>query len=258
MITTENPGYRIEGKKLLDGISACFKAHEISMIIGPNGAGKSTLIKLLSGEITPTAGTVSIEEKDIRSASKTDLAKNRAVLSQGIELAFPLTVEEVVMMGRYPHFGNHPSPADKEICRESMAYFQVDTFINRNYMTLSGGEKQRVHFARIAAQIWPDATQSTKYLLLDEPLSHLDIYYQYDFMGKLKDLMKNQPMVVIGVVHDLNLAYRFADQILLLHNAKLLASGTPQQVFTKEYMQAAFLMEPSFLENEHGERFLCF
>ncbi|MCB0703968.1 MAG: heme ABC transporter ATP-binding protein [Saprospiraceae bacterium] len=258
MIKAENISYSIKGKNLLHGISLSFNPDEISMIIGPNGAGKSTLIKLLSQQISCTSGNIQYNNRDMKLFAKSELAKVRAVLSQNTHMVFPLSVEEVVMMGRYPHFHDKPTRLDKEICEQTMAFFKVDEMAKRNYLTLSGGEQQRVHFARVTAQIWPDNTKSTKVLLLDEPLTYLDIYYQHEFLTILKQLMQLQSMVIIGVVHDLNLAYKFADKVTLLSKGNLLAHGNTELVCTKENIKKAFLIEPSILKNEKGERFLCF
>lgn len=258
MITTENIGYSIKGKPLLQNISLSFCPNEISMIIGPNGAGKSTLIHLLSREYVCSTGNIKFNDMDLNHIPLDELAKVRAVLSQSTHLAFPLTVKEVVMMGRYPHFKEKPSKEDNEICEQTMAFFKVDELVNRNYLTLSGGEKQRVQFARVTAQVWPDANAATKVLLLDEPLTYLDIYYQHEFLNLLKRLMQRQSMIVVGVVHDLNLAYKYADKVSLLHRGSLLAQGGPDKVFTKENIQTAFKVEPSILTTSQGERVLWF
>ncbi len=255
MVTTENIGYSINGKILLDKVSLTLHPNEITMVIGPNGAGKSTFIKLLSQQMPCTTGQVRFEEKNIKSMDKADMARIRAVLSQSIEMVFPLTVEQVIMMGRYPHFKSQPTQTDRDICQKAINFFNVATLVNRNYLTLSGGEKQRVHFARVAAQIWPDKNETTKYLLLDEPLTYLDVYYQYEFMRLLKKLMSLQSMVVVGVVHDLNLAYRYGNQVVLLHNGTVLASGTRETVFTPENILTAFKVDAHILTDNKGNKF---
>lgn len=258
MITTKNIGFAIKDKDLLKNISLHFHPNEISMIVGPNGAGKSTLIHLLSQEHICTSGSITFNGKGLYQFPFNEMAKIRAVLSQNTQLAFPLTVEEVVIMGRYPHYKDKPNKVDKEICQQTMAFFNVTELAKRNYLTLSGGEKQRVHFARVTAQIWPDNNDQTKILLLDEPLTYLDIYYQYEFLNLLKRLIKMQSMIIIGVVHDLNLAYKYADKVSLLHNGGLLADGTPNEVFTKENIQRAFKVSSSVVSTSAGEKVLCF
>lgn len=256
MIYTKNLAYKVKGKTLLNDISLTFNPNEITMVIGANGAGKSTLIKLLSQQLTSTNGTIFYGDKTVENISTGKLAKVRAVLSQNVDLAFPLTVEQIVMMGRYPHFDGKPKEVDYEICKKAIDFFDISPMVNRNYLTLSGGEKQRVHFARIAAQIWPDSNEQTKYLLLDEPLTYLDVYYQYEFMRKIKELMKLQHMVVIGVVHDLNLAYRYADRMVLLHQGSTLAAGIPQVVFTPDNILNAFKVKARILKDDDGKEYV--
>lgn len=260
MIRVENVSYSVKGKKLISDISLSFLPDEISMIIGANGAGKSTLIKVLSKQIAVSEGNVYVEDQELGEIQRADFARRAAVLSQNIEISFPLSVEEIVMMGRYPHFRNKPRPVDKEVCEEAIDFFNVRPLLGRNYLTLSGGERQRVNFARVAAQIWPESREATKVklLFLDEPLTYLDIYYQYEFLEKLKQLMGMQSMIVVGVVHDLNLAYQYAHQVVLLHQGELVTHGAGEEVFTREHIKNAFHLEPSLVTNEVGERFLCF
>ncbi|HQQ97955.1 MAG TPA: heme ABC transporter ATP-binding protein [Cyclobacteriaceae bacterium] len=252
MIEVKNLTVAVGPKLLLDDVSARFESGKMNLIIGPNGAGKSTLIKVISRQLTPTSGTVLQHARDLKQYSDEELAKSRAVLSQHIDLAFPLTVWEVVMMGRYPHFVNSPVALDEQAVEESMAYFDVTALANRNYMTLSGGEKQRVHFARVLSQVWFSKPNEPRYLLLDEPLTFLDVHYQMQFMTRLRRLLTDTNLTVIGVVHDLNLAARFADTILLLNHARVQAFGSKEAVLSPEHLQAAFHLEPIIHRTERG------
>jgi iron complex transport system ATP-binding protein len=187
-----------------------------------------------------------------------ELARVRAVLSQSVELSFPLRVSEVVMMGRYPHFTGKPGPADERACEEVMRFFDVAEMANRDYLTLSGGEKQRVHFARVLAQVWSPMPGKSRYLFLDEPLTFLDIYYQFEFMGKLRELLKAGDLVIVGVVHDLDLAARFGDSILLLHQGRVLACGPRSEVLTRENIKTAFRLDPTILRDGDKSMHLVF
>src|SRR5689334_2224895 len=159
MLEAKEVTFRVGNTALISDVSVKFEAGRLHLIIGPNGAGKSTLIKVLARLLRPHVGEVRYEGEDVRHASEAELAKRRAVLSQAVEVAFPLTVREVVMMGRYPHFGGRPGPVDEKIADELMQFFDVTEFAARNYQTLSGGERQRVNFARVLAQLWHDGPE---------------------------------------------------------------------------------------------------
>ncbi|WP_339699624.1 heme ABC transporter ATP-binding protein [uncultured Marixanthomonas sp.] len=258
MIQTQNITYKIGDKVILDDISVTFKPGNLNLIIGPNGAGKSTLVKVICNQIKAKNGSVQYGNKNLTEMTVAQLAKMRAVLSQNIELAFPLQVSEVVMMGRYPHFSVKPTQKDETACEEAMRFFDVWDMANRDYMTLSGGEKQRVHFARVVAQIWyPPENNTGRYLVLDEPLTFLDVHYQFHFMHKLTELLKQKDIVIVGVVHDLNLAAKFADHIVLLDHGKLLAAGPKAEVLTKQHIKTAYRLEP-IIHNEKESMYLFF
>jgi len=260
MLEAKNITFRVGAKELVSDISAVFKPGKLNMIIGPNGAGKSTLIKILARSLKPRAGTVEYNGAEVTNESDADLAKHRAVLSQAVEVAFPLTVREIVLMGRYPHFGGRPGPHDQEIVDELMKFFEVTGFSTRNYQTLSGGERQRVNFARVLAQLWKTGNDSgpCRYLFLDEPLTFLDIHHQIDFMKKIREFSAQPDVVTVGVVHDLNLAARFADHILMIDKGRSAASGTPTEVLTAENIRSVFGVEPTFVPLETTGMHLIF
>jgi len=252
MIKANNISYKIGNKPILKDISVSFQPGKINLILGPNGAGKSTLVKVICNQLKPQEGTVFYEGIDIKNTSVAELAKVRAVLSQNTELAFPLKVKEVVTMGRYPHFSVNPTAKDEQAVEEAMHFFDVEEMADRDYLTLSGGEKQRVHFARVVSQIWYPSGKGCRYLVLDEPLTFLDVHYQFQFMHKLRELLKKQDMVIVGVVHDLNLAAKFADHLVLLNNGELLASGAKEEVLNAENMKTAYRLEPVIHNDERG------
>lgn len=265
MLEAQNITFRAGQKTLIEEFSASFAPGKLHLIIGPNGAGKSTIIKILSRFLKPQTGKIEYEGINISQTSESDLAKRRAVLSQAIEIAFPLTVREVVMMGRYPHFGGNPGNIDEMIVNELMEFFEVAEFSDRNYQTLSGGERQRVNFARVLAQLWsnssevnPTNRQPCRYLFLDEPLTFLDIRHQIEFMKKVRNFAGFQNVVTVGVVHDLNLAARFADQIILLNHGRVTAIGNPQEVLTKENIVSVFGINPIPVSMEKSGLFFIF
>jgi iron complex transport system ATP-binding protein len=270
MLEASDITFRVGSKALVSDMSVSFAPGRLHLIIGPNGAGKSTLVKVLARLLRPQTGRVEYEGADVRDASDAELAKRRAVLSQAVEVAFPLTVREVVMMGRYPHFGVRPGPVDEKIADELMDFFDVTEFAGRNYQTLSGGERQRVNFARVLSQLWradsgqpaaPDSGStraSCRYLFLDEPLTFLDIRHQIEFMKKVRLFTDAPDVVTVGVVHDLNLAARFADQIVMLNDGRVVATGTAAEVLTAERIREVFGVEPTFVPVEHSGLHLIF
>lgn len=252
MLTVEQATWQIGSRTILAGITASFDEAKMHLILGPNGSGKSTLMRILSGQLAPTNGQVMYGDTPVCTRDLASLARYRAVLSQQVEVAFPMTAHEVVMMGRYPHFTAHPSAADYNVVEEAMEFFDVVNLAGQLYSTLSGGEKQRVHFARVLAQIWRPTDGDTRYLLMDEPLTFLDIYYQYHVLEKLKQWLTQQRIVFVGVVHDLNLAMRFADTILLLHQGRSVAHGKPAEVMIPENIRDVFQVNARM---HHDERY---
>ncbi len=221
MISLQNIGYKADQKWLLQNVSFGIEPGEFVVIMGMNGAGKSTLLKLLSGIMKPSAGSIHYENKPLHSFSPEALSTKRAVLSQQHSLSFNVTVEEVVLMGRYPYMDNQPTGTDKKMIRQSMDRMGIAHLANRYYHTLSGGEAQKVQMSRVLSQIGNTDADNQKILLLDEPVSHLDIKYQYQLLRVAKQLT-SQFVTVIAVLHDINLATVYADRILFLKDGQLL------------------------------------
>ncbi|WP_045458433.1 heme ABC transporter ATP-binding protein [Sporocytophaga myxococcoides] len=258
MLKVCSVSFEIGGKKILQDISLTLEPGKMNLILGPNGSGKSTLIKVFSGLLRPTAGEVSVGNQALRSYSNNDLAKVRAVLSQQTDLPFSLTVRDVVLMGRYPHFGGKATPKDHQICEELMKYFELYELADRNYQTLSGGEKQRVQFVRVMSQIsLLSDDSSVKYLILDEPLTYLDIYYQLHFMTKLREILRAN-LVIVGVVHDLNLAAQFADNLILMKEGKILMQGPPEVAMTSETLYELYKVQVKIKRLDEAPMHLIF
>lgn len=214
------------GKRLaIDDVSVELHAGEMVALIGPNGAGKSTLLRLLTGFLTPDHGERHIEGRPLESWSPEALSRRRAVMLQSTQLHADWPVETVVAMGRSP-WGKTPDP---QMIQQVMVETGCDHLAGRRYPSLSGGEQQRVQLARSLAQLWREETPQG-WLFLDEPTSALDLYYQQHLLRLLKRLTRGGQLHVCVVLHDLNLAALWADRILLLHQGKLVAQGTPQEV----------------------------
>jgi iron complex transport system ATP-binding protein len=248
MLKTENIYFRIGKKLILNGIDAQFNPGEFNMILGPNGSGKSTFLKIFSGEIKGYEGSVFYNGKKIDQHNKEELAKYRAVMSQQPELIFPLMVEEVVMMGRYPHFTFNPNKKDEAICNAVMERMNLASFKERNYLTLSGGEKQRVQYARVLAQIWEKPATGFRYLFLDEPLNSLDVNYQQEFLQIAREFT-NDETVLIAVMHDINLAVQYADKLFFLKEGELAAHGKPKDILSSQLIKDVFDVKATLINN---------
>ena len=248
MLRTENISFSVGKKQILKNVSASFLPGEFNMILGPNGSGKSSFLKIFSGEINKFQGTVLYDDKKIKELRKEELAKKRAVMSQQADLSFPLLVEEVVMMGRYPHFTFNPNKKDITICNEVIERMNLVEFKERNYLTLSGGEKQRVQYARVLAQVWERPTDGYRYLFLDEPLNSLDINYQHEFLQVAVELIKDHT-VLIAVMHDINLAAHYADNLFFFKEGELIIHGKPKDILSAAMIEKVFKIKTTVIGN---------
>ncbi len=204
-------------------------------MIGPNGAGKTTLIKAVSGVIPIEQGSIHIDGQDLLKMNAQQRAKLVAVIPQARNLPPAYTTREVVLMGRTPYIGwlGKITHQDEEITQQAMIRTQVDALDNRRMDEISGGEQQRVLVARAIAQ-------NPKILLLDEPTTHLDIQFQINLLEMIHSLAHHDHLAVLMAIHDLNLAARFADRVILLVDGQIQAMGTPREVLTAETLSAAY------------------
>lgn len=236
MLRAESVGYEIEKRPLLKDISFSLRPGEMVAILGANGAGKSTLMTLLSGEKQPNCGRVILDGKDISAYTKKELAGKRAMLKQHNTLSLAFTVAEVVMMGRYGCYGSKPLEKDLLAVTETMFVCGLTDLADRSMLNLSGGEQQRVHLARVLAQVW-DCKNAL--LLLDEPLSSMDMQYQHQTLAIAAALAK-KGFTVVSVLHDVNLASQYASRILMLKSGRKWWDGTPAEVLTSPHLFSAF------------------
>lgn len=216
----------IDGQPILADIDLEIRAGEVLALVGPNGAGKSTLLSVLSGDLRPTRGSVTVDGRDIRDIRHLELARLRSVLTQENQVSFPFTVTEVVEMGRSPWQRTSSRDDDERAIAEAIKATDVSHLAARRYTSLSGGEKARVSLARVLAQ-------GTPTVFLDEPTAALDLRHQEEVMTTAAGLARSGRAVVV-VVHDLSLAAAYADRVALVASGRLETAGTPTEVFTAE------------------------
>jgi iron complex transport system ATP-binding protein len=247
-IRVNDASVRIKNKPLLDGINLELISGELLVAIGPNGAGKSTLLKVISGEVEVDQGQARLDESPISSYSLQDLSMMMAVLPQHTELHFPFEVQQVIALGRIPHDSGNRRNA--EIVDEVMQLLEIVHLARRDYTTLSGGEMQRVQFARALCQLWHISTQG--FLLLDEPTSSLDLSHQHAVLSVAKDMSK-KGIGVFVVLHDMNLAARYADRIVLMNAGGIVQQGSPGEVLTEGNLQAVFGVNIKVMSHPEGD-----
>jgi heme transport system ATP-binding protein len=227
---------RVGRKTLLDDVSLSVAAGEVVVLAGPNGAGKSTLLRVLSGELRPSAGAVALRGRAIASYTSRELARHRAVLSQSTQVAFPFTVGEVVRMGA----GDGGGREVERLVASALEDVGLSALSDRVITTLSGGEQQRAHFARVLVQLACGlAANGPGLLLLDEPTASLDLRHQLDLLA-IAGLCAKRDHAVVMILHDLNLAALSAQRIVIMDQGKVAASGTPVETVTDEVLHRVF------------------
>lgn len=233
-LAVPSPAKRSAQHGLVNNVNFDMPAGEVLAIIGPNGAGKSSLLKAIMGELAFN-GTVSMPTI---SPIPNLRAKQLAILHQQNSLNFPFSVSEVVELGRTPH--STGKKEDQRIVAKALELMDISYLADRVYTELSGGEKQRTQLARVFCQLWePAANTPTRLLILDEPLSALDLGHQHDIMRAVKQFA-SQGVSIIMVLHDINMAARYADRLLAMLCSEQIALGSPQDVITPEIMQTLF------------------
>ena len=249
MISAQNITVAVGEKRLVSSISVSVNPGEVVAMIGANGAGKSTTLKALCGEVIPDEGTVSLNGKPLRDWSALERARQMAVLPQSSSLSFGLRVDEIVALGRLPTEGLVTKEEDQRIIQEAMERTDIAHLASRSYMTLSGGEKLRAHLSRTIAQILGPTTGESRVLLLDEPTSSLDLNHQLRVLEIVRELA-GEGIGVFAILHDLNLAARFADRLYVLKNGVCLEEGEVKKVLRPEMLLDAFGLKARLVEVE--------
>lgn len=230
--------FEAQGTALLKGVSGEFTGGGIHAIVGQNGAGKTTLLRCLSKELTPQAGQISLQQRNLRDWSFAELAQSRAVLSQQQELAFAFSVTQLIELGLEVVGG---TPAQRQArLKVLLDMCDLQALAERNYLTLSGGEQKRAQLARVLAQLWPEDWQvddafAGKWLLLDEWSDGLDLKHQVQIGCLLKQLAA-KGLGVVMILHDLNQVAQWADRVLLLKGGEVVAQAAVPTLFTEAYL----------------------
>ncbi|MGN7403301.1 heme ABC transporter ATP-binding protein [Cytobacillus praedii] len=235
---------RFDNQSVLEEISFSVKRGECLGIIGPNGSGKSTLLKLLSGVESTTAGRIELNGKQIEQYNRKELAKWLAVLQQESLPPIGFTVREVIEMGRFPFqnwLGEETTDFERliDVILNKMG---LDDLSDRHLEYLSGGERQRVALGKTMAQ-------QPKLLMLDEPTTYLDIGHQVLLMDRIREWQLEEELTVISVLHDLNLAALYCDRLLLLHNGKVVATGSPEDIMRTDLIEEVYGTAPIVMKH---------
>ena len=238
---------------IVDEASLGIDAGSVTALVGPNGAGKSTVLRILAGELRPSAGSASLDGQSLSSIPVAELAKRRGVMAQNSAIMFDFTVAEIIDLGWIRHdgeFEDHYRTALYQVVDEC----RIGHLMERTFNTLSGGEQQRVQFARCLMQIWqPPDHAMPRYLLLDEPTSDLDLAHGLLVLNLARELARRRVGVLL-VLHDLNLAARFCDRIVLMFDGHVAASGEPAIVLDEELLSDVYATSISVEWHESLER----
>jgi iron complex transport system ATP-binding protein len=251
MLVVDTIHFSFDGTKILDGISACFEPRKIHGIIGPNGSGKSTLLKNICRIWEPESGSIALDGRDCSGIPRKELSTLVTLVPQNTIISFPLSVFDVVAMGRNPHLGRFEGvrQRDREIIDRALRQTNIHALKDRNINELSGGEGQLAMIARAIAT-------EAALILLDEPTSELDVRHTLEIVKLLREL-KEQGKTILVTVHDLNLARKLCDTISILCRGKLFFSGAPEEAFSEENIRQVFQVKVR--EYKHnGTTFLDF
>ena len=228
---------------VLDGISLDISNSQLISVIGPNGVGKSTLIHCLNKILSPTHGTVMIDGRPVKDYDIKELAKKVGYVPYSSSDTFPMTVVDTILMGRNPHRKWNSLKTDLKVAQEVMEMMDISHLALRPFNELSAGQHQRVMLARGLAQ-------EPEILLLDEPTANLDIRHQMDVIRLLKNLSDKKGILVIMISHDLNIAAKYSDNIVMLSKGGVFAVGNPAEVITPENVKEVYGVDCNVIQNE--------
>ena len=242
-INIEGVEFSYSSTPVLKDITAVIEGPSFVSILGPNGVGKSTLIHCINKILQPTGGTVMIDEKNVKDITIKEMAKIVGYVPYSANDTFPLTVVDTVLMGRHPHSHRGTLDADLDIVYETLDMLGILDLAMRSFNELSAGQHQKVMLARGLAQ-------EPKILLLDEPTSNLDVRHQIDVAKMLRRLSREKNILVIMICHDINIAAKYSDKILLLKEGTIYASGTPKEVITEQNLEDVYGVKSLIIDDD--------
>ncbi|AYD39950.1 ABC transporter ATP-binding protein [Clostridium fermenticellae] len=239
--------FSFDKTEILHKININFTKNKFYSIIGPNGSGKTTLLKNISKILKPTTKSIFLDNIDILDFKNSSLARKLAVVPQNTTIDFDFTALDIVLMGRSPYLSRFESESKKDYRLAKNAMNMTNTWQLRDKIInqLSGGEKQRVLIARALAQ-------NTDIILMDEPISHLDLHHQIEILDTIKLLTKS--ITIVAVLHDLNLASQYSDYIILMDNGSIITSGTPDEVITEKNIKGVYKIDMCMIKNPINNR----
>ncbi len=233
--------------EVLRDINIVVRSGEIISIVGPNGAGKSTLLKCMAGIVKPCRGSIKYNNIDIISLDERRRAKIVGYLPQYIPMIFPLTVYEAILLGRIHSFNIKPSKRDKEIVEKIITEFRLNGMRYRYLNELSGGERQRIHLARLFAQ-------DPHIMLLDEPEANLDVRFQLEILERVRKWAKDYGRIAIMAIHDLNIAIKFSDRVIVLNGGRIIADGSPSEIIDSNLIEKVYGTRLEVFKTPYGPR----
>ncbi len=244
MYAIKDLNFSIGKKQILKNINLEIKANTFLSIVGPNGCGKSTLIKNINRNLDIQSGSITLENKNIDEFSDKELALKRSVLQQSFFFPYNFKAMEIIEMGLYAH--QLSAKKKKEILDYIIDKLNIEPLKDKNYQNLSGGEKQKIQFARVVVQLYA-SEEKQKYLFLDEPTLNLDIYYQYKILDLTKELQKDLNIGVCAILHDINQAYLYSDEVVMMKEGEIKYFSNTKEVLSHDNIFDIFNVETEFV-----------